>query len=131
MASGQQYSMARQKTQRILFLYIIVSCIRYVIAFSIYTTVCFYFIFLFFWLYSIENQPYNTMVVFKIRDSVLSTRYSSICNVLRPWSISLIPTYRVYRLYDTYACAQMHVLLIPCLHWHAFQGQFRARSARL
>ena len=33
------------------------------------------------------------MVVFKIRDSVPSTRYSSVCNVLRLWSISLIPTY--------------------------------------
>ena len=30
-----------------------------------------------------------------------STRYSSVCNVLRQWNISLIPTYRVYRLYDT------------------------------
>ena len=26
--------------------------------------------------------------------------YSSVCNVLCQWSISLIPTYRVYRLYD-------------------------------
>ena len=36
----------------------------------------------------------------KMRDSVPSTRYSSVCNVLRQWNISLIPTYRVYRLYD-------------------------------
>ena len=36
-----------------------------------------------------------------MRDSVPSARYSSICNVLRQWrSISLIPTYRIYRLYD-------------------------------
>ena len=35
-----------------------------------------------------------------MRDSVPSARYSSVCNVLRLWSISLIPTYRVYRLYD-------------------------------
>ena len=35
-----------------------------------------------------------------MRDSVLSMRYSSVCNVLCLWSISLIPTYRVYRLYD-------------------------------
>ena len=41
------------------------------------------------------------MVVFKMRDSVPSARYSSVCNVLRLWSILLIPTYRVYRLYDT------------------------------
>ena len=41
------------------------------------------------------------MVVFKMRDSVPSASYSSVCNVLRQWNISLIPTYRVYRLYDT------------------------------
>ena len=35
-----------------------------------------------------------------MRDSVPSTRYSSVCNVLRQWNILLIPTYRVYRLYD-------------------------------
>ena len=40
------------------------------------------------------------MVVFKMRDSVPSARYSTICNVLRQWKTSLIPTYRVYRLYD-------------------------------
>ena len=36
-----------------------------------------------------------------MRDSVPSTRYSSVCNVLRQWNIRLIPTYRVYPLYDT------------------------------
>ena len=41
-------------------------------------------------------------------DSVPSARYSSVCNVLRLWSISLIPTYRVYRLYDTGRYAQIH-----------------------
>ena len=40
------------------------------------------------------------MVVFKKRNSVPSARYSSVCNVLRQWRIWLIPTYRVYRLYD-------------------------------
>ena len=35
-----------------------------------------------------------------MRDSVPSASYSSVCNVLRQWNISLIPTYRVYRLYD-------------------------------
>ena len=50
--------------------------------------------------HSIGNQPWNTMVVFKMRDSVPSARYSSVCNVLRQWSILLIPTYRVGRLYD-------------------------------
>ena len=33
-------------------------------------------------------------------DSVPSGSYSSVCNVLRQWNIPLIPTYRVYRLYD-------------------------------
>ena len=33
-------------------------------------------------------------------DSVPSMRYSIVCNVLCLWRISLIPTYRVYRLYD-------------------------------
>ena len=37
-----------------------------------------------------------------MRDSVPSTRYSSVCNVLRQWNIPLIPTYRVYRLCDIY-----------------------------
>ena len=36
-----------------------------------------------------------------MRDSVPSPRYSPVCNVLRQWNTSLIPTYRVYRLYDT------------------------------
>ena len=44
------------------------------------------------------------MVVFKMRDSVPSARYFSVWNVLRLWNISLIPTYRVYRLYDTLLC---------------------------
>ena len=35
-----------------------------------------------------------------MRDSVPSPRYSAICNVLRQWKTSLIPTYRIYRLYD-------------------------------
>ena len=52
------------------------------------------------YIHSIGNQPLNTVVVFKMRDSVPSVSYSSVCNVLRQWSISLIPTYRVYRLYD-------------------------------
>ena len=35
-----------------------------------------------------------------MRDSVPSASYSSVCNVLRQCNIPLIPTYRVYRLYD-------------------------------
>ena len=48
--------------------------------------------------HSIGNQPQNPMVVFKMRDSVPSPRYSPVCSVLRQWKTSLIPTYRVYRL---------------------------------
>ena len=50
--------------------------------------------------HSIGNPLQNTMVVFKMRDSVPSARYSPICNVLRQWKTSLIPIYRVYQLYD-------------------------------
>ena len=39
----------------------------------------------------IGNQLYNTMVVFKMRDSVPSVRYSCVCNVLRLRRIGLIP----------------------------------------
>ena len=42
-----------------------------------------------------------------MRDSVPSPRYSAICNVLRQWKTSLIPTYRVYRLYDYALRAQI------------------------
>ena len=45
-----------------------------------------------------------------MRDSVPSASYSSVCNVLRQWNIPLIPTYRVYRLYDSHdfmSCAEM------------------------
>ena len=42
------------------------------------------------------------MVVFKMRESVPTARYSPVCNVLRQWKTSLILTYRVYRLYDKY-----------------------------
>ena len=42
-------------------------------------------------------------------DSVPSASYSGVCNVLRQWNISLIPTYRVYRLYDIHDC-NMHAV---------------------
>ena len=48
------------------------------------------------WKSAIEHDGGVSKVVFKMRDSVPSSSYSSICNVLRQWSISLIPTYRVY-----------------------------------
>ena len=45
-----------------------------------------------------------------MRDSVPSARCSSVCNVLLLWRISLIPTYRVYRLYDknVLKCLNLH-----------------------
>ena len=49
-----------------------------------------------------------------MRDSVRSASYSSVCNVLRQWNIRLIPTYRVYRLYDTYVCIVKCVYGISC-----------------
>ena len=38
-----------------------------------------------------------------MRESVPTARYSPVCNVLRQWKTSLILTYRVYRLYDSYS----------------------------
>ena len=38
-----------------------------------------------------------------MRKSVPTARYSPVCNVLRQWKTSLILTYRVYRLYDSYS----------------------------
>ena len=46
-----------------------------------------------------------------MRDSVPSARYSSVCNVLHQWRIWLIPTYRVYRLYDMYGS-----VILPYIH---------------
>ena len=50
--------------------------------------------------HSIGNPPQNTMVVFKMSDSVHSEIYYTICNVLRKWKTSLTHIYRVYPLYD-------------------------------
>ena len=71
--------------------------------------------------HSIENQPWNTMVVFKMRDSVPSARYSPVCNVLRQWKTSLIPTYRVYRL---------SMILILILQW-TYHDSVVSSDARL
>ena len=59
-----------------------------------------------------------------MRDSVPSASYSSVCNVLRQWNIQLIPTYRVYRLYDK-AKRNLFVCLLACLSGmagHALYG---------
>ena len=52
-----------------------------------------------------------------MRDSVPSTRYSPVCNVLRQWKTSLIPTYRVYPLHDTVLLLLLLVITmdsLPC-----------------
>ena len=51
-----------------------------------------------------------------MRDSVPSTRYSSVCNVLRQWNIPLIPTYRVYRLYDILLCILSPIFVCSCIY---------------
>ena len=51
-----------------------------------------------------------------MRDSVPSARYSSVCNVLRQWRIWLIPTYRVYRLYDTCICLYVCAYTVQHVH---------------
>ena len=55
------------------------------------------------------------MVVFKMRESVPTARYSPVCNVLRQWKTSLIFTYRVYRLYDNYYLYVRLTFTILCL----------------
>ena len=72
--------------------------------------------------HSIGNYPWNTMVMFKMGDSVPSARYSSVCNVLRLWNISLIPTYSVYRFYDTESDSMINYTLgtILLLHYYTF-----------
>ena len=53
-----------------------------------------------------------------MHDSVPNVRYSSVCNVLRQWSISLIPTYRVYRLYDIAMLCSEVTASFACLECH-------------
>ena len=51
-------------------------------------------------------------------DSLPSPRYSPVCNVLRQWKTSLIPTYRVYRLYDIYTAAHAEfIIMIMIISW--------------
>ena len=67
------------------------------------------------------------MVVFKMRESVRTARYSPVCNVMRQWKTSLILTYRVYRLYDknkkpkwrflTLRSADLNCTIMAMLYW--------------
>ena len=63
------------------------------------------------------------MVVFKMRESVPTARYSPVCNVLRQWKTSLILTYRVYRLYDSF-------LILILLQW-TYRDSVLSSDARL
>ena len=66
-----------------------------------------------------RKSAVNTMVVFKMRDSLSSARYSPVCNVLRQWKTSLILTYRVYRLYDYYYYYLFIIIIIIISPWCA------------
>ena len=59
------------------------------------------------------------MVVFKMRESVPTARYSPVCNVLRQWKTSLILTYRVFR-----------VLILILLQW-TYRDSVLSSDARL
>ena len=50
-----------------------------------------------------------------MRDSVPSASNSSVCNVMRQWRIWLIPTYRVYRLYDRISVFKSIAIVVPCV----------------
>ena len=74
-----------------------------------------------------------------MRGSVPITRYSSVCNVLRQWNISLIPTYRVYRLYDTDSMIYLSIsqffsllfliLIFVCEHFFSYSSMLRTVAA--
>ena len=98
------------------------------------------------YIHSIGKQPLNMMVVFKMRDSVPSARYSSVCNVLRLWRISLIPTYNIestdsmitwgyiYRIYRGYIYIYVTVLHKPavgCKRKCFTTHDFSARTAKI
>ena len=53
-------------------------------------------------------------MVFKMRDSVPNASYFSVCNVLRQWSISLIPSYNIE--------STDSMILVGCKHW-ASEGE--------
>ena len=88
--------------------------------------------------HSIRNQAIEQDGGVKMRDSVPSEGYSIICNLLRQWSISLIPTYRVYQLYDsstTPLLGTSHVgasgLVYTYSTWHALTPPSSSRSIAL
>ena len=52
-----------------------------------------------------------------MHDSVPSPRYLPVCNVLCQWKTSLIPSYRVYRLYD-------YCIIIVKIKVYTLNGKF-------
>ena len=56
-----------------------------------------------------------------MRDSVPIASYSSVCNVLRQWRISLIPTYRVY---DNYYYNKLNSRKILTVKFSPPSGEF-------
>ena len=68
----------------------------------------------------------------KTRDSVPSPRYSPVCNVLRQWKTSLIPTYRVVDSMILILILQWTYrdsVLSSDAHLHVNQIHFLARRA--
>ena len=65
-----------------------------------------------------------------MRDSVPSVSYSSVCNVLRQWNIPLIPTYRVYRLYDIFNF-RIAILSESCIITYHAESIYRTLGKRV
>ena len=65
-----------------------------------------------------------------MRDSVPSPRYSPVCNVLRQWKTSLIPTYRVYDSTIESTDSMILLILILILHW-TYRDSVSSSDARL
>ena len=68
------------------------------------------------------------MVVFEMRDSLPSARYSPVCNVLRQWKTSLILTYRVYRLYNNFIVMRNYYINVVQFLYYTANIQFNRTS---
>ena len=64
------------------------------------------------------------MVVFEMRDSLPSARYSPVCNVLRQWKTSLILTYRVYRLDNNFIVMRNYYINVVQFLYYTANIQF-------
>ena len=75
------------------------------------------------------------MVVFKMRESVLTARYSPVCNVLRQWKTSLILTYSIdmsiiSMLIESTDSMILILILILILQW-TYRDSVLSSDARL